>query len=175
MSKPVVAFLAAMILAAGPPAVEAAGGTTPLYPTTVEMHFTGPGGKTRTINETVYIGAGGNCAAAGDPLIYKKHPELAGMTLASITCHDSAGAGRPGGPAIVRVFLLVDGHAKVAVVDHLGTTTFDMKTCPFVLQKDQPALIAEAQKQFPTGKFFSANCMARPLYMSTYLNSLNQD
>jgi hypothetical protein len=151
--------------------VDAAKHTTLLYPTTVVMVFADANGKTRTISETVQVEPGYNCDSLASETAMFKHPE--GMTLKSATCRDKAGSSGPGGPAAVRLYFIVNGHVKVAILDHLGSTTFDMKSCSAVIQQQQAALVAAGLKQAAGGKFVSANCMPKPKYMSTYTNSHN--
>jgi hypothetical protein len=170
----VVLLLAFAALTAGLSASAfAAKRSVKLYATTVQLHFTSPSGKSRTITEKVYIDAGHSCDGYSDPLIYNSHPELKGMTLSSVTCKDSAGAARPGGPAIVVLLFIVDGQVKKTALDHEGSKTFDMKSCALDLPRMQDALVAEVKGQFPHGRFVGAHCMARPKYLSTFLNSNN--
>jgi len=154
------------------PAV-AAKHVTLLYPATVTSVFADAKGKTRTVTQTIQIEPGYNCDAIASSMAVM-HPELQGMKLKSATCRDKGGSsGAPGGPASVRLFFIVDEHVKVVILDHLGSTTFDMKTCSGVIQQQQAALVAEGLKQAPGGKFVTVNCMPKPKYMSTYLNSHN--
>ena len=166
--------LVAMLAGAAAPVLARSPRSTPLYANTVEMRFAGPDGKTRTITEQVYIDAGHDCSSLDGTMEQYKHPELASMKLVSVTCHDSAGASRPGGPAIVLLkFVTVNGKLQTAAVDHQGSTPFDMKTCPFVLHQSQSALVAQAQPRFPGGRFVGASCMARPKYINSFLNGSN--
>jgi hypothetical protein len=153
--------------------VAAAKHTTLLYPTTVVMVFVDANGKARTVKETLQIEPGYNCDDIAAQMGLINHPELKGMTLKSATCHDKAGSGAPGGAASVRVYFIVDGHVKVVVLDHLGSTAFDMKSCTTVIQQQQAALVAEGQRHAAGGKFVSLNCMPKPKYMSTYTSSHN--
>jgi hypothetical protein len=147
--------------------------TTQLYATTMELHFTSPSGKTRTITEQIYIDAGHDCTGLGDPLILDKHPELKGWTLTNTTCKGSAGtsgtkSNRPGGAAAVVLLFIVDGQVKKTATDHSGTHAFDMSSCALDLSKYQEALVAEAQHQFSGGKFVGAHCIARPKYLNSF-------
>ena len=153
---------------------EAATHQTQLYATTVTMTFAAPNGKTRTVTQQMYVDAGHGCPDAGFANAYAStRPDLKGMTLSSLTCKDSAGASRPGGPAVILMTFVVGRRVKTAVVDHLGSKTYDMQTCPFELQKDQAALVAQTQGGFPGGKFVAASCRARPKYMTSFTNSMN--
>lgn len=145
--------------------------TTQLYATTMELHFSGPGEKTRTITEKIYIDAGHDCTGLDDPLILNKHPELKGWTLTGTTCKGSGGGAktsRPAGPAAVVLLFVVDGQVKKTATDHSGSHAFDMGSCAFDLTKYQPALVAAAQHQFPRGKFVGAHCIARPKYLNSF-------
>jgi hypothetical protein len=147
---------------------------TPLYSTAVQMHFAGPDGKARTITEHAYVDANHGCPGPSMAVAeMMKHPELRGMKLTGITCRDTAGASRPGGAADVLLRFVVKGRIRTTLVDHSGSTTYDMKTCPFLLHKQQAALIAQVQHQFPGGKFFNAECVPRPKYVSTFLKNAN--
>jgi hypothetical protein len=57
---------------------------------------------------------------------------------------------------------------KKIAVDHSGTHAFDMSSCAFDLGKYQAALVAEAQHQFPGGKFVGAHCIVRPKYLNSF-------
>ena len=103
-----------------------------------------------------------------------KHPEVVGMKLTSVTCKDSAGAARPGGPAIVHVkYVSADGQFQQIVIDHLGSKTYDMKTCPFAVTQDIAAFASLIQSKSPGGKFAGAECEARPKYTGGLLQSAN--
>ena len=173
MKKITAAMFALLAIAGSVPAPAlAAKRTTQLYATTMELHFTSPGGKTRTITEQIYIDAGHDCTGLGDPLILDKHPELKGWTLTSTTCKGGGAAGaagnRPGGAAAVVLLFMVDGQVKKTATDHSGAHAFDMSSCALDLSKYQATLVAAAQHQFPGGKFVGAHCIARPKYLNSF-------
>ena len=168
----IICALLAMAGSVSTPAL-AAKHKTQLYATTMELHFTSPGGKTRTITEQIYIDAGHDCSGVGDPLILNKHPELKGWTLTSTSCKGGSNASgpkgnRPSGAAAVVLLFMQDGQVKKTAVDHSGTHAFDMSSCAFELGKYQAALVAEAQHQFPGSKFVGAHCIVRPKYLNSF-------
>lgn len=136
-----------------------------LYATIVEMHFSGPNGKSATIVQTVMLEARQDCTKSLIiPVDFKKHPEAAGMKLTGMKCRDGSGGKRPSGPAIVYLFFVRDGHVVRTTVDHYGAATFDTKTCAFDLPKIQDALVKQVHGQFFDAKFVRATCVPRPKY-----------